>query len=178
MYTLRMSFLSGFFDVKNEVVALFDISSSSVGGAYVAMEEGQTPTVIYTKRVPVESRDASLATATASVPDMERALKSLCEALIREGAPELARIKGSGRIHRIIASVASPWQNTVIRTEVVEQDRPFIVSRALFATVLKKTGDVPEGREAWNESVVAALLNGYETHAPFGKKAKRGDPAI
>ena len=173
-----MSIFSGLFGKKSEVVAVFDINSSSVGGAYVGIEEGQPPTVIYTKRVPVELRNASSETAAVSVPDLERALKSLCEALISEGAPELARVKGSGRIHRIIASVSSPWQQVAIRTEVVEQDRPFTVSRALFATVLKKTGDVPEGHEAWEESVVAALLNGYETRAPFGKKAKRVDLVI
>src|SRR3990167_9224985 len=117
LYTGGMGFFLDMFKKNRETVALIDISSSSVGGAYVTLAEGQPPTVIYTKRVPVEPRDASTVNAVSSVSDMERALRSLCETLVREGAPELARAKGSGRIHRIIASVASPWQETAIRTE-------------------------------------------------------------
>ena len=173
-----MSFFSGLFGGKNEVVALFEIGPASVGGAYVEMKSNEPPTILYTKRAPVESRDTSSVSASASIPDMARALKTLCDALIREGTPVLTRMKGSGRIDRIIASITSPWQEIAIRTETVEQDRPFTVSRALLATVLKKTGDLPLGRETGDESVVATLLNGYETHGPFGKKAKRVDLVI
>jgi hypothetical protein len=158
---------------KTESVAFVEIGADSVGGAYARFETGKPPLVIYTKRIPFEWRPDESTTAP-----LARALSSLGEFLIREGAPSLQRATGSGSITRVLASVASPWQDAAVRVEKLESPKPFVFTHAVLKDALTRSSVEPSGKLLVDETVIATMLNGYETHAPFGKRVSRASIVI
>ncbi len=162
-----------FSSTKKESVALIDIGSASVGGAYVHFSSYDRPSVYYTVRIPVEPRANE-----AILPAMLRSLAEVGQLLIAEGAPILRQETGSAHVHTILASVGAPWQSTSIRTEQIAPEKPFTFTQALLHETLTKTAQTPEGYLTSGESVIATSLNGYETNEPFGRRAKRADLVI
>ncbi len=169
-----MSFLSGLFNKKQtKSVVLIDISAYSVAGAYVRYTEGAQPILIYSRRLPVEVR--------GNEPEeqaMLRALKTLGEDLIYDGAPRLVRAVGEGNVHSILVSVDAPWQKTSIRTEHFEQKIPFIFNKNMMQAALEKFDAAPAGWMLVNESIIGTILNGYETRDPYGKQAHRASVSV
>lgn len=163
----------GLFGSNHTTIALIDVNSSSVGGGYASMGKDGIPRLHYATRIPIELHDREL-----GVPDMLRALHALGKKLLTEGTPVLRKAVGTGRVDRVVASVGSPWQETKIRTEVIEKEKPFTFTKALLAEAVSRNGKLTEGHVASEEQVVAALLNGYETRNPFGKKATRAELVI
>lgn len=158
---------------KTRSVALIDIGSASVGGAYVHYEEGKSPIIYYTARVDVETRDGE------TVRDgMLRSLAFLERLLIEEGAPALRREAGSAVIEKVVVSIAAPWQDTTVTTTNLQQKNPFTFTRAHLTEAVKKTGLVPKDRISSGHTVIATILNGYETPNPFGKRVTRAELVI
>lgn len=63
--------------------------------------------------------------------------------------------------------------------EHFEQEEPFTFSKSMMAAALKKTRTASDnGRLLVDESVIGTILNGYETHNPYGKKANRASVVI
>jgi hypothetical protein len=164
-----MSFFGRLFhSTKKESVVLIDISAGSVAGAYLHTKEGELPTTVFTRRLPIEAK--------ASEPHeraMLRALEELGNILIREGAPALARFSGSGRAETILVSVDAPWQTTNVRTEILQRKTPFTFTKAMIKTAIEKTRTTSPEKTLADESTIGTILNGYETHQPYGKKAHR-----
>ncbi len=170
-----MSFITGLFrkEKKTESVVLIDVSASSVAGAYVRYAEDEMPTLLYTRHLPIEIR--------ANEPReraMLRALTILGDALICEGAPVLLRATGSGTADTILVSVNAPWQTTSVRTEYFEGETSFLFTKQLVAETLKQTSFAPPGKMLADESIIGTILNGYETHDPYGKNAHRASIVI
>ncbi|MDP2816658.1 MAG: hypothetical protein Q8O19_08280 [Rectinemataceae bacterium] len=158
---------------KTRSVALIDIGSASVGGAYAHYEEGKAPIIYYTARVDVEIREGE------SVMDgMLRSLAFLERLLIEEGAPALRRETGSGVIEKVLVSVAAPWQDTLVTTTNIQQKNAFTFTHAHLADAVKKTAVVPKDRVSSGHTVIATILNGYETPNPFGKRVSRAELVI
>ncbi len=158
---------------KGKSVVLIDIGTGSVAGAYVCYTAGELPTIVYTRRLPIETRRGE---ALASA--MLRALALLCDTLIREGAPALARFSGSGSVDTVYVSIDAPWQETSIRTEHFEQETPFVFTHSLIAEKLKGTTPAAEGQMLVDESIIGTILNGYETREPFGKRVRRASVIV
>lgn len=151
----------------SETVALIDIASDSVAGAYVRYSS-KAPFLIYTRRLPIERhRDEEPGQA------MLRAFGVLGEAMVREGAPSAMRATGSGRADEVIVSIDAPWQETMVRTELIERSMPFVFTKSIVSTVLERTRSSVAGKQLANESIIGTSLNGYETRAPYGKRARR-----
>lgn len=146
---------------------LIDISESSVAGAYV-YQTSEQPMIIYARRLPIEAREHE------SLPKaMLRAFSILLDAMISEGAPELARSAGSGRIDSVLAAIGAPWQETRVRTERFESDEPFVFGHRMLADALEKTAPEAPSQVLCDESIVGIVLNGYETRRPYGKRSRR-----
>ena len=154
-------------------IVLIDISGGSVAGAYVHYKEGETPTLLYTVRLPIELHDGE-----PHETSMLRTLGTLGNILIREGAPILARSTGSGSADAILVSVDAPWQETKVRTESFEQKTDFVFTKKMVATVLEKTSITPSEKVLADESIIGIILNGYETREPYGKKVHRASVII
>ncbi|MES2931139.1 MAG: hypothetical protein V4682_00385 [Patescibacteria group bacterium] len=160
---------------KARSVALIDIGSASVGGAYVHYEEGKPPIIYYTARVDVEVREGE------TIRDgMLRSLAFLERLLIEEGAPALRRETGSAVIEKVLVSVAAPWQDTLVSTTNIQQKNPFTFTftHMHLADAVKKTSVVPKDRVSSGHTVIATILNGYETPSPFGKRVTRAELVI
>ncbi|HEX2792245.1 MAG TPA: hypothetical protein VHO23_00820 [Candidatus Paceibacterota bacterium] len=158
---------------KGHAVALIDIGSASIGVAYAFVEEGKPPAIYYTARLPIDVRDGETIGA-----DMLRTLERITHKLVREGAKELHAALGSAHIHTVLVSIAAPWQETGVRIESIRKDKPFAFTRAILEEATRRNDNLPEGRIESGESVIATILNGYETGSPFGKKVTRADLVI
>lgn len=167
---------SDFFSSKGkhtESVVLIDIGLDAVVGAYVHYSEGELPTLIYCQTTPIQTR-----------PDeppeggMLRALKTLGETLIREGAPALARATGSGTARMILVSIDSPWQETSVHKEDFEEDEPFVFTQSLVNKRLEESRTKSNEKTLVDESIIGTILNGYHTPNPYGKKAHRASVVV
>lgn len=170
-----MSFIEHLFhqNKKTESAVLVDIGADSVAGAYASYAEGELPVVLYTCRLPVEVRENELHPQAVA-----RALQTLADTLIREGAPILVRATGSGHAETILVSIDAPWQKTSLRIEQFEQKTSFVFTKNLVANALKKTSHQASGKMLVDESIIGILLNGYQTHDPYGKKAHRAEVIV
>lgn len=158
---------------RAESVAFIEIAADSVGGAYARFEEGRLPKLVYTAREPLAPHEGEEVSTALS-----RALSTLSDALIREGAPALSRAVGHGTIDAVIVSIASPWQEAVLRAEKFESARPFTFTHSLLAEALERSPVPAAGKVVADESVIATVLNGYETSAPLGKEVSRASVLI
>ncbi|MEK7157236.1 MAG: hypothetical protein AAB709_01645 [Patescibacteria group bacterium] len=170
-----MSFLKNLFQKKESggSVILIDIGGESVAGAYVRYEVNELPKLLYTRRLPIEIQNGEERERA-----MVRALSILGKNLIREGAPVLARTTGSGSADMILVSIDAPWQETRVRTEHFEQDEPFEFTKDLFAERLKESSITPSEKLLADESIIGSILNGYETHNPYGRQVRRAEIVV
>jgi len=170
-----MSFFEKIFhkNKKKESVILIDVGANGIAGAYVRYEEGESPTVLYTRYVPVELR-----VSESREQSMLRALTVLGTTLIKEGAPTLARATGSGRADIILVSIDAPWQDTSVRTELFESKEPFIFTKNLVTKRLEETNVAPGEKMIVDESIIDTILNGYETRSPYGKEVSRASVVV
>lgn len=170
-----MSFFGNIFNpIHAESVVLIDISANSVAGAYARYTEGETPMLLYARRLPIEIRDGGEPHERALL----RTLEILGSMLIREGAPILARHTGSGSADTVLVSVGAPWQETKVRTEHFERKTPFVFTRDMVATALEKMIITAPGKLLADESIIGTILNGYETREPYGKEVYRASVII
>ncbi|MEK7604662.1 MAG: hypothetical protein AAB442_02625 [Patescibacteria group bacterium] len=156
-----------------ESVVLIDVGARSVTGGYAHFPADVLPQLVYTTRVQIEFRDGELEQEA-----VVRALTELDEVLIRDGAPALLRLTGRGSADAILVSVDAPWQRTFVRSEYLEEQKPFVFSRRLVASVLEKTQAKPTGKILVDESVIGTILNGYETKDPYDKEVHRAEIVI
>jgi len=169
-----MSFFGNIFSpAHTESVVLIDISADSIAGAYAHYREGEVPSLLYTRRLPIEIRKDEQHELA-----MLRALEILGNTLIKEGAPVLARATGSGRADVILVSVDAPWQETKVRTEYFERKTPFTFTKRMVATALEKTSRTEPNKILADESIIGTILNGYETREPYGKKVHRASVLV
>jgi len=88
-------------------VLLIDVGSASVAGAYIRVDANKQPTIHFTTRVSLRTRNSK-----DVLIDMEHALAELTDILLRDGAPAFSHAVGNGKIDKIVVSVSSPWQET------------------------------------------------------------------
>ncbi|MBU6214441.1 hypothetical protein KGM48_01160 [Patescibacteria group bacterium] len=156
-----------------ESVVLIDIGAQTVSGAYALFVEGQSPVILYERSMAVEFHEGE-----AQEQAVLRALKTLGETILREGAPVLIRAVGKGNTRGILVSIDAPWQRTSVRTEYIEEKKPFLFTKHLVSALLEKTKVKPPGKMLVDESVIGTVLNGYETNNPYGKEAHRAEIMI
>ncbi|MEK7510829.1 MAG: hypothetical protein AAB582_01150 [Patescibacteria group bacterium] len=158
-------------------VALIDVSSASVRGAYARVEEGKPPIICYTAYLAIDPSVDGSRPGDLPEAQMLACVASLSERLIREGAPVLREMTGSGDVKHVFVSIGAPWQQSEVRVEMIEAENPFLFTK-LHLEGAKRKNPIPEGKLESGEAVVATILNGYESRQPFGKKVKRADLVI
>lgn len=156
-----------------ESIVAVDIGADSVAGSYVRYEPNILPTIIYTRRLPIEAR-----------PDepheraMLRALDLLGKDLITDGAPALARATGSGSASLVLVSVDAPWQETKVHVEIFEEQQPFVFTKNLVVKRLEEATRTQDDQLVADQSIIGTILNGYETRNPYGASVKRASAII
>ena len=151
---------------KSKVVAVIDITSSSVGGALVESNEGCPITILAVPKSPVNFLiDVSL----------EASLRCTADAL-RLTAKKLKNIY-SGKIDEILCVFSSPWFSSKTKIVTVEKEKPFEIKNDFFTNLIEEEEKNFEGVKNKNglfieHEVVKTELNGYFTKSPIGKVAK------
>lgn len=173
LYTLYFLAMGLFGKPTRQSVALIDVGSASVGGAFAHFEASEQPTVYYTARVPLERREGE-----SAADSMLRSLGILSNILVNGGAPVLRSETGNAHIDAVVVSISAPWQETSVRVERVEDEHPFVFTHALMEQVTRRGLKEHPERVRTGESVISSILNGYEVENPFGKKTKRADLVI
>ncbi len=170
-----MSFFDTLFRKEKyaESVVLVDIGASTVAGAYAHYAEEELPVLLYTRRLPIKTREGE-----PQGQAMVRALTQLSDTLIREGAPILARAAGRGNANTILISIDAPWQKTSVRTEHFERKTPFIFTKSMVVRALEQTRMAEEKQVIADESIIGTILNGYETRMPYGQKVHRASVVV
>jgi len=161
------------FSSKNQTsVILIDIGSSSVGAGFALYAPGATPSMYYSVRLPIEPRpneDIDIA--------MLRTLEAVHGYVLKEGAPTMKREVGSAHVDNILVSVAAPWQNTTVKTHTIAPGKKFTFTKSMLSDIVSGTL-IPKDSVSSGESVIATILNGYETSDPFDKEVTRADLVI
>ncbi len=162
-----------FKEKQRRSAVLIDISSSFVAGAYARYEEDELPTIYYSVRMPVETREHENATAA-----MLRTLDAVGMELIERGAPALRRETGSGHADGVLVTIGAPWQETKVHSVAIEPGKPFIVTSQLLNEAVILHTDVPDDRIGSGQLVIATILNGYDVPNPIGKTVNRAEVVI
>jgi hypothetical protein len=168
-----MSWLGWLRPKESYSIVCVDIGATTLAAAYVHYSGVKPPEIVYEKKVAIEFRESE-----SPEQSVFRSLQAFLDTVIKEGAPVLLRATGSGSVHIILVSVDAPWQKTSVRSEFVEDKKPFVFTRRLVDAVAEKTRVKTESKMLVDESIIGTLLNGYETAEPFGKEAHRAEVVI
>ncbi len=164
---------------QSDLVLVFDIGSSSVGGALFVSQPSGIPKIVMSVREPIPlemeaSFERFLALAMKSLHNVAHRVFSA-----RLGAP-----------HRIVCVLSSPWYVSQNRIISLSQETPFTFTTKLADSLIKKEVALFEEeylkkyKEAGSSARliefknIKTTLNGYETEVPLNQKAKELEMAI
>ena len=151
---------------KSKVVAVIDITSSSVGGALVESNEGCPITILVAPKSPVNFLfDVNL----------DASLRSTAEAL-RLAAKKLKSLY-SGKIDEVLCVFSSPWFASKTKIITVAREKPFEIKKDFFTRLIEEEEKNFEGVKNENglfieHEVIKSELNGYSAKSPIGKIAQ------
>ncbi len=170
--------VSGLFGKKKEgqnFITVFDIGSASVGGAFVLLETGKPPQVIFTTRINIPfQKELNFQRFFMA---MQKTLEDVFVAMKKAG--------GEVVVDHAFCVLASPWYASQTRLVRYRPEKvPFVVTEKLVDELIQrevaafrssklfassKIDDaLPEVMESKN---IQMKLNGYETKKPYGQKA-------
>lgn len=173
-----MSLFSNFFSQskkKEELVMVFDVGSSSVGGALFRVQNSGVPRIMFTVREPVmleKEIDPDKLLAQVS-----KSLGVVAKKIHDNG------LKGLGAPKKIFCVLSSPWYASQTRTASMQKNAPFIFNTKLADSLVQKEISMfeEEHLKKYIESgskIVAiefknmkTILNGYPTTQPYNQKA-------
>ncbi len=149
---------------KNKIrnIAVVDLGSTSVGAAYATYSGVASPTTVFSVRLPVEAYGTGTTGAL-------RTLDAVAKEMTAKGATRLHEATGSGAIEEVVVLIESPWQTSKLSVSTITKEKPFLFTKNLLSEAMPEKG---------RATVVATVLNGYETLEPVGKQASRAEIAV
>ncbi len=158
---------------NHNLLAVYDISSSSVAGAHVLAKNKERSVVF-------------LASARNDAPlqeDMD--IKRFVEDTIKHLEKIISRVRKADVHHPTFIQIvlASPWYSSQTRTVNYSEEEPFTCTKKLVDSLIEKEIEYILKNEEGSfgvfgtESIIIEKqlsqikLNGYETNTPYGKKA-------
>lgn len=164
--------------VKSELVLVFDIGSSSVGGELFMMQAGSAPKILFSLReqIPLEDELSPDKLVTSTVKALKLVASTIC-------------MKGLGVPKKIHCVLSSPWYASQSRVIKLEKNTPFIFTTKLADSLIQKEialfqeeyvlkGHSKEKIRAIELKNMKTLLNGYVTHMPQNQKTKELEMTI
>lgn len=158
---------------NGELVLVFDIGSSSVGGALFYMGKRDIPKIVFSIREPIPTEEEL---------DVDRFLFLTLKAL--KLVVETISKKGYGAPKRTFCILSSPWYASQVRIVRMEKDAPFTFTNKLADELIQKEITIAEEEYlAKNERTenkvrpielknMKTVLNGYSTTTPLNQKTK------
>jgi hypothetical protein len=179
---------------QHDIVVIFDIGSSSVGGALVAYEEDAAPRILFSARSAMQfKKDFDFEHFYAeTLRSLEKVAHDVLESLSHSvedvaeslhGSSERATARfGRGRIKDVYCIFSSPWyapnivdvrreyeEETLITPEVILE----LTKRA--AHKLKRKYNDPRSVHTLEERILEYRLNGYRIADPLSLRATSAD---
>jgi len=164
---------------KKELILVFNIGSSFVGGALFQKGESGIPRIVFSTREPI---------LVENKIDIDRFLVCTVEAL------ELVANKifkaGVGAPSKIFCVLSSPWLVSQTRTIIFKKNTPFVFSTKLADDLIQKEiklfeeenktkyGDTGPDIRVIELKSMKTMLNGYETSKPLNQKAQELEMTI
>lgn len=160
---------------KITTVALIDVGSYSIGGAYAVFQKNRAPFICYSTRVPISvHEDASPKTLLRL---LDKGMQELTDKFEAEGAAALSRSCGVRHVDDVVVSIGSPWQRTILRSHTQKFEKGKRVTQEDLEEAQKKIegalGIDPATTMLVDHSIIEVLINGYQTQKPIGKRAQR-----
>ncbi|OIO29445.1 hypothetical protein COX93_02375 [Candidatus Nomurabacteria bacterium CG_4_10_14_0_2_um_filter_30_12] len=159
---------------EKELALVFDIRSSSVGGAFFEIQKQGIPKIILSIREPIifENEVNIDRFLSLTIKSLEIVASKLC-------------MMGIGKPIKIFCVLSSPWYASQTRVIKLEKNTPFLFTSKLVDDLIKKEINIFEEEHLKNFSNsnnktrliefknMKTLLNGYQTSNPFNKKTKK-----
>jgi len=163
-----------FFSQKNkeEVLAVFDIGSGSVGGAILISSPNKKPIIISSFRKSFKLKDSI--SGESLTKEMLQSLEEVAKYLQKD-------------IHRtpdkVFAILSSPWSSASLRSIKRKRPEGFVFTEKhakelITEEISKFKKEAKDFDEIIDKRVVNVLLNGYEIPKPYGKRAKEAEIQI
>ncbi len=156
-----------------ELVLVFDIGSSSVGGSLFYIGKKGIPKILYSVREPIPIEE---------ILDIDRLLVLTLKSL-KSVASKIC-LQGQGTPKRVFCVLSSPWYASETRTIKYSKNVPFVFNSNLADELIQKEISIFEQQYKTKNSEIEGkirpielknmrtVLNGYATTNPFGQKAK------
>ncbi|MCX6757929.1 MAG: hypothetical protein NTZ44_03570 [Candidatus Nomurabacteria bacterium] len=159
---------------KKELVAVFDIGSSGIGGALFYTNGDSSPNIVFSVREPIKFQETV---------DFDKLLHNTLDAL--EEVSRKMSLSGFGAAKKTFCILSSPWYASQTRVILLEKNVPFVLTSKLADSLIQKEIALFE-EEHINKDIqddakprliefknMKTMLNGYETSKPIGEKAKK-----
>ncbi|MFH1201058.1 MAG: cell division FtsA domain-containing protein [bacterium] len=164
---------------KNELILVFNIGSSSVGGALFEAQSSGIPKIIFSVREPVkiETKVEITHLLSATIKSLEIVAHKIHQA-------------GLGAPSQIFCVLSSPWYASQTRIINFKKNTPFIFTSKLADELVKKEVKLFEEEHILKHSQtdnrvraielknIKTMLNGYEISEPLNQKTKELEMAI
>lgn len=158
---------------KEELMLVFNVGSSSVGGALFVAQKSGIPKIIFSVCEPI---------ALEKKVDIDRFLFLTAQSL--EIAANKIYKAGLGAPSKIFCVLSSPWYISQTRTINLKKNTSFVFTSKLADDLIKKEVNsfeeehlikkinAGEGVRTIELKNIKTMLNGYETSMPLNQKAK------
>jgi cell division ATPase FtsA len=166
-----MGIFSG--EKKNELALVFNVGSSSVGGALISTQSSGIPKIIFSVNEPIKVEEAI---------DIDRFLILTIQSLLTVVKKVYEAHLGAPT--KIFCVLSSPWYTSQTRIISYKKNTPFVFTTKLADSLIQKEISIFEEehklkyKEIENSvrpielKNIKTILNGYETSNPLNKQAK------
>ncbi len=164
---------------KKDIVALFDIGTSSVGGALIVKDNKNIPTIIFSVREPIKITENF---------DFDRFFSYTMQSI--QKVAHKINLSGLGVPNKIYCTLSSPWYASQTRSIKLEKNTNFIFNSKLASDLnkkefslfeqenIKQNNDIISGAHIIETKNMSVSLNGYRVQKPLGMKAKKVEMSL
>ncbi len=159
---------------KKELALVFDLGSSSVGGALFEIQKHGIPKIVLSIREPIilEDKIDINQFLSLAIKSLEIVAKRICMA-------------GVGKPSKIFCTLSSPWYASQTRVIKLEKNAPFLFTSKLADSLIQKEISLFEeenlAKFSRDDNKIQLIefknmkttLNGYVTPDPLNKKTKK-----
>ncbi len=162
-------------------IAVFDIGSGSIGGAFVSIAPNKNPEIIFATRRDIPFQEKL---------NFQRFLETMVKTL-EEMFAAMQKAGGGIKIEQAFCVLASPWYASQTRLIRYNQPEPFVVTEKGLNKIIQKEIELFRDSKLFARSKVANTapeimeskniqikLNGYEVRNPYGKRVSELEIAL
>lgn len=153
-----------------DVDLLVDIRSSSIGIAILSHKKNNVE-VFHTKRYPIFFKTETDAANFST--EVQKVLALAIEETASKIIPLISKIKTPAKIKTVHLFFGSPWYVSKTKSLKLKKSVPFTFTKEMFDSLIKKEGAMSQSTKdkTIEKDITQVILNGYELHDPFNKKA-------